>query len=199
MYKCLECGSVFETPKTCTENLAPYGEFNNSSFDHQYSACPHCDGEYEEAVQCEECEEYFFENDLVGNLCTTCLSERTEDIKVGMFIETLDKVFYNRSIRRIVDIDDDFIIYLDKSINDIEYVDIYDLQNWTKNPIDVVKLGDYVNGSRVLEIRQNEAVKGKELIVDSISVKYIYNDDIESIITKEEFEDGIYKLERIDK
>lgn len=76
MYKCTECGAVFEEPKTWWESR---GEFGGSPCSEEMSGCPNC-GEcgYEEAEQCEFCEKYFLEDELHGGVCEDCIKERSD-------------------------------------------------------------------------------------------------------------------------
>lgn len=45
MYKCFDCGRIFETPHTWQE---PRGEFWGMPCTETVSGCPYCDGDYEE-------------------------------------------------------------------------------------------------------------------------------------------------------
>ena len=70
------------------------------------------------------------------------------------------------------------------------------------NIIDLIEVGDYVNGYKVLEIEKDYLLDYREeinvLIVQNGEVyevaKKIYNDDIKSIVTKEQFESMEYKV-----
>ena len=97
MYKCYDCGEVFENPPSHEESR---GEFWGVSCSETVSGCPHCDGEYEEAFKCEKCGGYFFEDELHGNVCDSCIdnykydidvcyeigAEDTEEIKINCFL-----------------------------------------------------------------------------------------------------------------
>ena len=72
MYKCLECGHIFDEPKSWNESR---GEFWGSSCSETLCGCPHCEGGYEEAYLCEICEEYFLKSELHGNVCDDCIKE----------------------------------------------------------------------------------------------------------------------------
>lgn len=68
MFKCVECGKVFEEPKTYEEHH-PYGMgYATESF----ACCPYCESNFEEAIQCECCGEWFLENDLEKGICEEC-------------------------------------------------------------------------------------------------------------------------------
>ena len=64
MYKCLNCGEVFEEPNSVKED---WGE--------SFSVCPYCNGDYEEIHQCKECDEWHTENELYSGWCEKCLRE----------------------------------------------------------------------------------------------------------------------------
>lgn len=73
--------------------------------------------------------------------------------------------------------------------NDIELVSIGNVIA-SNNVIDLIEVGDYVNGSKVNRIEIyyiviNEIWTGRELL---------RNEDIKSIVTKEQFESMSYKL-----
>lgn len=66
--------------------------------------------------------------------------------------------------------------------------------------IDILEKGDYVNGSKVVNI--NYDLNYDEDIVESITIfdysiegnDILYNEDIKSIVTKEQFEQTAYKV-----
>ena len=64
MYKCSNCGEVFEEPNAIKED---WGE--------TFYVCPYCDDDYEEAHQCKECGEWHTENELYDGWCEKCLRE----------------------------------------------------------------------------------------------------------------------------
>ena len=72
MYKCIECGTVFEEPKTWKEGR---GEFWGMPCTETMSGCPKCREGYEEAVQCKRCDEWVFEDELTDGLCECCQDE----------------------------------------------------------------------------------------------------------------------------
>lgn len=66
------------------------------------------------------------------------------------------------------------------------------------NIIDLIEVGDYVNGFKVLEI-----IKGFKVLVDKLELntydgnyylKQITNNQIKSIVTKEQFENNVYRI-----
>ena len=64
MYKCSNCGKIFEDPKSIKED---WGE--------TFYVCPCCNGDYEEAKQCQECDEWHTEDELYSGWCEKCLRE----------------------------------------------------------------------------------------------------------------------------
>ena len=75
-YKCVECGAIFEEPATWEEDR---GEFWGVSCSETMSGCPECHGDYEEAFECKECGEYFFEDELYDGLCESCQEGEDDD------------------------------------------------------------------------------------------------------------------------
>ena len=56
MYKCLDCGYVFEEPKICYEDLSPGCSFEGGAFNNRYYGCPRCeDIDYKEMIECSRC------------------------------------------------------------------------------------------------------------------------------------------------
>ena len=83
MYKCLECGEVFEDPKKYCDDLTPGGAFEGGSFLNYYSACPYCAGNYEEVEECFQCGELTICEYIDGKLlCDNCAKkiEENEDM-----------------------------------------------------------------------------------------------------------------------
>lgn len=72
MYKCVECGHLFEDgeQKIYRENI---GECHGSPSYMDFSVCPICGGEYEEIMPCSVCGTY--EHDFGRPLCKDCEEE----------------------------------------------------------------------------------------------------------------------------
>lgn len=70
MYKCLDCGEVFDEPASVRETHG-----FTDGFAETFYMCPHCNGNYEEAKQCKECDEWHTENELYDGWCEKCLRE----------------------------------------------------------------------------------------------------------------------------
>ena len=72
MYKCIECGHLFEDGEQATYRENQGECFGYPAYE-EFNCCPVCKGDYEEAVQCEKCGEYFFEDELLSGICESCL------------------------------------------------------------------------------------------------------------------------------
>ena len=101
MYKCLECGFVFEEPLEWAgdNTLTEYG-------------CPSCGfNDYEELVKCELCDNYHTEDEMVGEVCEDCVSSLApsemitisnhikEEVELNLFLAT---VFSDEEIEEIL-------------------------------------------------------------------------------------------------
>ena len=64
MYKCSNCGEIFEEPNSIKED---WGE--------TFSVCPYCNGDYDEVKQCDHCDEWHTEDELYDGWCEKCLRE----------------------------------------------------------------------------------------------------------------------------
>lgn len=66
------------------------------------------------------------------------------------------------------------------------------------NPIDLVKVGDYVNGKRVYNISIVDGLKYLDVEVEDYlsDMPFINADQIESIVTKEQFESIKYEVKK---
>ncbi len=65
------------------------------------------------------------------------------------------------------------------------------ISNHSKNIIDLITKGDYVNGTGIYEMGQTE---NKEKWIHSINGFLYFNKDIESIVTKEQMASMEYKV-----
>lgn len=72
MYICLECGHIFEDgeEKRWTESR---GEFWGMACSEEMTGCPICEGDYEEAKECEICHSAHLGEDLNGGVCDECI------------------------------------------------------------------------------------------------------------------------------
>lgn len=112
-----------------------------------------------------------------------------DKLEVGMYVRT------KWGIAKIREISEE-TIYVDTCFQPIDETRCYKediIGEPSFNPIDLIEVGDYVNGREVVDIfyNANDEVIG---IDTRGSVDYVES-DIKSIVTKEQFESMIYKLE----
>ena len=74
VFKCCECGHLFEEGEQAIwyENQ---GECHGRIAMEKFGGCPVCKGDYEEAHQCKECNEWHTEDELYEGWCEKCLRE----------------------------------------------------------------------------------------------------------------------------
>lgn len=77
MYKCLECGEVFDNPESWRERR---GEFWGAPAYEEMAGCPNCRGDYEELVACELCGEEHEEDSLTCGVCEGCFEMASCDV-----------------------------------------------------------------------------------------------------------------------
>lgn len=116
-------------------------------------------------------------------------------IEVGEYVRT-----DNGYIAKVVENKDELI--LDK---EIAYHGIYrsyleedekEQVKHSKNLIDLIEPGDYVNGKEILEVRQKIENGLRYLMYSYVPIKYYVErtDEIKSIVTHEQFEQIKYKV-----
>lgn len=114
-----------------------------------------------------------------------------DEYEVGEYYRTK-----NGEILKIVDLDE-YGFLVDKFY--------YQIVKHSKNIIDLVEIGDYVNRYRVVAIMEDMETGEIHLEMTSdytneiIGDCTIYNDDIKSIVTHEQFANVEYKVETEDK
>lgn len=131
-------------------------------------------------------------------------------LEVGMYARTKDGI-----ITKVDDIDDE-IIYFDKDIyrvysDGIDFLEKNNLERIIKASFDIInliELGDYVNGYYVSKIwKENEIThyvgrtpikrKEREITIQAPSyggIIHLKNKDIKSVLTKEQFESMSYRI-----
>ena len=132
-------------------------------------------------------------------------------MKVGKYIRT------PYGIRKIVGIEKDEcykprvkILVFDRYIEDVHhfgykfYTDekIIKKAKFSENILDLIHVGDYVNGCKIIELATN--IDGKVLYLETDITEFdnvyacghinIYEKDIRTIVTKEQFESMKYKV-----
>lgn len=122
------------------------------------------------------------------------------EVEVGEYVR-LDR---NQGINKIVDITWDGLYESDEIIGDEWGNETYiigneDIVKHSKNIIDLIEVGDYVNGYKVINVIKGEnAPSGKCVDIDSAmdsSLCTFWEEDIKSIVTKEQFKSMEYKVE----
>lgn len=82
MYKCFDCGCVFEG------NEADHWEDSHGlEWGHEdFYGCPECGGGFEEAKECAFCGEYILPEENYGGLCIGCIEEHKYDYETALKI-----------------------------------------------------------------------------------------------------------------
>lgn len=76
-----------------------------------------------------------------------------------------------------------------------KWFDIKDITKHSKQLIDLIEVGDIVNGMKVLDIHKpRDLWEPIEIRVDSRYQNFILAEDIKTILTKEQFETNCYKV-----
>ena len=123
------------------------------------------------------------------------------ELKEGMYIRTKLNDFCNMvAIRKIEEIDEDdnkFWIddYIIDGYGDLQYkLSEEDVDKASDDITDLITKGDYVNGSPVCDIKQDE--NGKTWIYTDSEYRYGYlKEEIKSVVTKEQFDSVKYEVE----
>lgn len=125
-------------------------------------------------------------------------------LEVGMHVRFKDKRG-NTYIRKIIDIPKDnryASIYIDKEANYTNHLSFKNVLKASHNIIDLIEVGDYINGSRVIKVEEVENYPDLlNVKIEKSDFRYdvhetIFEKDIKSIITKEQFEQMAYKVEK---
>lgn len=117
-----------------------------------------------------------------------------EDIKVGEYVRTS-----KGEITRIIGLDDfiedDGTTFYETTDNP-GYMDLCskDIVKHSQNIIDLIEIGDYVNGHRVVDTDNNNVGIMREVYCEDDEDFGIWDEMIETIVTKEQFANIEYKL-----
>ena len=119
------------------------------------------------------------------------------ELKKGMYIRSKDKngVQY---IRKIVELPEDVrygSIKVDKDIYNSCAVSKKNVLKVSFNLIDLIEVGDYINGLPVTFVYIPDGVKASYFLLGTYQ-KHFINEDIKDIVTKEQFEACKYVVER---
>ena len=120
------------------------------------------------------------------------------ELKVGMYIRYIPtQGEYTQKISKIIEKENRTLDYLYKLDNEKKLVGsdhFDDIWEASHNIIDLIEVGDYVNGYKVSDVD-----KGKYSVFIEEPKDYVWqclwNNDIKSIVTKEQFESMSYKVE----
>lgn len=119
-----------------------------------------------------------------------------DKLEVGMYVRT------KKGIAKIIDIilePDNYYFKMwvtDKYLeitDDAEYISEVDVLKASYNIIDLIEVGDYVNGFRVVWVNlNNKTIEINSYYLDDVLIKN--KQDIKSIVTKEIFSSMEYRL-----
>ena len=86
------------------------------------------------------------------------------------------------------------------NISKAYYITATTIVKHSKNLIDLIEVGDYVNGKEIClkDEKENAVVWGFQL-KDEQRIFYLYEQDIKSIVTKESFKNAEYRVETDDR
>jgi len=112
-------------------------------------------------------------------------------MKTGDYVRTGISGLNIQRIGKIKEIISEYFIHTDIGTYDKE-----NIINFSPNIIDLIEVGDYVNGYMVENI---DAGLNGDIIEIATGTNYfqspsLYNEDIKSIVTKEQFESMEYKI-----
>lgn len=86
MYKCFDCGCVFEQPKVYTEDCTPGGVSEGGSFIQKFEECPECGGAFGVVEECVACGEWeylvYCEFTSMGFVCQECASAGVDELEM---------------------------------------------------------------------------------------------------------------------
>jgi hypothetical protein len=110
---------------------------------------------------------------------------RTKDGRIGK----LDEIYYaGRGTRHYgEDLDKNYYSIKYSDNNEFGRYSDEDIVNHSKNIIDLIQTGDYVNGKKVVSVGYGGAVNVE-------GFKFIKPNDIKTIVTKEQFNNMEYKV-----
>ena len=112
-------------------------------------------------------------------------------IEEGMYVRTKNGIIFKYYPCRNNEYDEEMNIYSEWDDDGRNY-DCYTIANASYNIIDLIEVGDYVNGTEVEEINDKEIMLvDNHLWID----KNVANGLIQEILTKEQYENNCYKVE----
>lgn len=127
------------------------------------------------------------------------------ELKVGMYVRTEKGIIFRYYPCKNTEYDKENNIYHEWD-DWGEYDDYYIITKASENIIDLIEVGDYVNGYKVIDIIETDVCGDEELTDRNIIIEQsnplaynraILSDDIiENIVTKEQFDSMKYVVER---
>ena len=119
------------------------------------------------------------------------------DIKVGEYVRTNRGYIYKIKKIRKSDVSEEVYVVRAHGDNYSFYLRKENITKHSKNIIDLIEVGDFINGYRILEIADMKNAEEKVFTVhrsDFKSTCKIWNEqDIEAILTHERYEENCYK------
>ena len=116
---------------------------------------------------------------------------RSKDGRIGKIIQPKREYFDKKLINITKEISANvFIDYRET----IEYCKITEIKKHSKNIVDIIEPGDYVNKHLVVEVEVN-ICNQKLVITEEDGDNYYLKGRIESILTHEQYEKNCYKME----
>ena len=106
------------------------------------------------------------------------------EIGIGEYVRDRDR--YIAKITRI-DKDGEVLLYRTDNVGTLYYSDIVE---HSRNKIDLINIGDYVNGEMVVDIFEDADSKWLQLS----NGKLVRDDDILNFMSGEEFEENMYRF-----
>lgn len=89
MLKCVECGHVFSEYELNTWEESRGEHFGIPCYE-KMSGCPICEGDYEDAVECDVCGENHLASELTGGVCEDCIKKYQHDVDMHFKIGAND-------------------------------------------------------------------------------------------------------------
>lgn len=123
------------------------------------------------------------------------------ELEVGMYVRFKDKR-KNTYIRKVIDGYKKgwYGCRVDKDANNVPYVSQKNILKTSYNIIDLIEVGDIVNDKKIVDIGcltngPEEGTKTIDYYIAPNTVYYFKNENIKSIVTREEFESRKYEVE----
>lgn len=120
------------------------------------------------------------------------------ELEVGMYVR------FDGIIRKIIDIDEDDYIEFDEEFGDPfgaitssekreTFIKFYNPEKASFNIIDLIKVGDYVNGEPVMRVFRPEFFDEEEAPYVITTISKYEEADIYTVLTKELVKDAVYR------